>query len=103
MPAPAGSEPRRCPGFPGYLGKCPDCDKATFSTRKTAKQYARRLYPGKGLHPYACPHRPEGFHVGHLAPEVVSGEVSKDLFYGPAGIGVHRYHCRTLRTRKGRS
>ncbi|WP_280432628.1 hypothetical protein [Nocardia brasiliensis] len=93
---------RRWRVSPGYLGTCPACGKAAFRSRKTAKQYARRRYPGAGLRAYECLRRAGAWHVGHPAPEVVTGAVSKQLFYGPGGIGAHRHRCGTRRIPKGR-
>ncbi|MEG8179371.1 hypothetical protein GZH49_12620 [Nocardia terpenica] len=86
----------------GYVGACQECGKAAFATRKAAKQYARGRYPGGGLRAYECRRRPGFWHVGHLAPEVASGEVPKQLFYGPGGIGHLRHRCGTRRDPKGR-
>lgn len=100
---PARGEHHRYQPSPGYLGRCGECGKAAFETRRAARQYARRRYPGEpGLRAYPCPHRAEAWHVGHLAPEIVSGTVSSELFYGPRGIGAHRHRCGTRLEPKGR-
>ncbi|WP_157556834.1 hypothetical protein [Nocardia acidivorans] len=87
----------------GFLGMCEQCGKAGFATRRIARQYARGRYPGTALHAYRCRHYRENcWHVGHHAPEVVSGEVPGHLFYGRDGIGVHRHRCGTRRRPQGR-
>ncbi|WP_157978665.1 MULTISPECIES: hypothetical protein [Nocardia] len=71
----------------GYIGEC-SCGKRSFESRKAAKLYGRREYPGKRLQAYRCrKNRAGAWHVGHVAVEVASGEVPKSLFYGPKGVG----------------
>lgn len=64
---------------------CPDpaCLRAVFLGREQAKAAIRQNYPGDNtLRPYkSCDGR--GFHLGHLAPEVVSGEFTREDFYTP--------------------
>ncbi|WP_306358324.1 MULTISPECIES: hypothetical protein [unclassified Nocardia] len=101
--APDRGERHRYQPSPGYLGFCRDCGKAAFDTRRTARRYARRRYPGEaGLRAYPCPRRIGAWHVGHLAPEIVSGAVSSERFYGPGGIGAHRRRCGNCLNRRGR-
>lgn len=86
----------------GFLGVCEPCAKVAFASRKAARKYARGRYPGAGLRAYQCRHHDADYwHVGHHAPEVISGEVPKALFYGPGGIGVLRHRYGTRRDPKG--
>ena len=73
----------------GYIGQCPSpgCGKRSFRDRKAAKRYARRQYPSDRMQAYECRKGGIGFHVGHAAPEVVSGEIPKQQFYGKTGVG----------------
>ncbi len=68
----------------GYLGLCRWCGKRSFDTRKHVKKYARHRYPGGGLRAYRCRHDRRFWHVGHLAPAVKSGRLSRDAFYATA-------------------
>lgn len=104
MRSPAHEAPREYRVATGFLGMCEHCGKAGFDSRKTARKYARGRYPGMRLHAYQCRHHGEHYwHVGHNAPEVVSGEVPAHLFYGRDGVGMHRHRCGTRRPREGRS
>ncbi|WP_280412564.1 hypothetical protein [Nocardia asiatica] len=71
----------------GYVGVCGHCGKRSFNTRKAAKLYGRREYPGSKLQAYKCRRGSDAFHVGHIAAEIKSGEIPKHLFYGPRGVG----------------
>lgn len=71
----------------GYIGFCARCEKAAFNDRKAAKRYARRQYPSERMQAYACRRGGVGWHVGHVAAEVVAGEVPRSQFYGPRGVG----------------
>lgn len=65
-----------------YHGKCPDCGKLIYESRKEAKQAKRRQFPNERVQAYACPTTDGWFHLGHIAPEIVAGEFSKKVFYG---------------------
>ncbi|MVU77131.1 hypothetical protein GPX89_07700 [Nocardia sp. ET3-3] len=103
MTPPAHEAPREYRVATGFLGMCEHCGKAGFASRKTARKYARGRYPGSALHAYQCRfHSDDCWHVGHLAPEVVSGDVRAHLFYGRDGVGAHRHRCGTRRRPQGR-
>jgi predicted RNA-binding Zn-ribbon protein involved in translation (DUF1610 family) len=66
---------------------CPT-GKLAYTKRAEAREHARRLkrsrsHDGAGVRPYVCPSC--GFwHVGHLPPEVMRGELTADEHYlGP--------------------
>lgn len=44
------------------VGKCPDCGKIRFRTRKAAKSRARQRCPGEQISVYRCG---DFFHWGH--------------------------------------
>jgi hypothetical protein len=62
------------------------CGKRNYLSRKDARKVLRNKYPGERMHVYVCL-TAGGFHIGHMAPEVACGEVPKELFYGPKGVG----------------
>jgi predicted RNA-binding Zn-ribbon protein involved in translation (DUF1610 family) len=69
------------------VGRCEQCRKHAYPSRKHARTAARRRFPGERLQAYPCPHIDGLWHWGHPAPEVIAGEVSKALWYGPTGVG----------------
>ncbi|WP_280389823.1 hypothetical protein [Nocardia wallacei] len=69
------------------VGFCQRCGKNSYVSRKVARAIVRRRFPGERLQAYRCPHLPGVWHGGHVAPEVASGEIAKQLFYGPQGVG----------------
>lgn len=64
-----------------WFGMCMTCDKHSYSSKKTAKAAARALHPGSGLRPYRCP-ADAGWHIGHLASQVIRGKKSRGQRYG---------------------
>lgn len=47
------------------------CPKVRYPSRSAAKKAAKRIYPGDHLSAYRCG---GSWHIGHLAPYVLSGE-----------------------------
>ncbi|MFF4026983.1 hypothetical protein ACFYY5_29445 [Nocardia elegans] len=72
------------------IGYCQACRKTLYTSRKAARLIVRRRFPGEQIQAYRCPHVDNAWHAGHTAPEVASGEIAKDLFYGPNGVGEQR-------------
>lgn len=62
---------------------CSTCGGAVFLARDQAKAVIKQNYPGDhDLRPYpSCDGA--GFHVGHLAPEVIAGDMTREQYYGP--------------------
>lgn len=56
----------------------------TFASRKEARREARAVLPGEQLQAYRCDTQNGnaigGWHLGHLAPEVRSGELGRDIY-----------------------
>jgi hypothetical protein len=77
------------------MGYCPGCGKLAYKSRKLARLIVRRRFPGEQIQAYRCPHIEGGWHAGHTAPEVASGEIPKDVFYGPNGVGEVRRRAGT--------
>lgn len=60
---------------------CPS-NKIIYASRRDAKAYLKRnLHDGDHMDAYRCPHG-HGWHVGHLAPVVVSGKKTREQVYG---------------------
>ena len=48
-----------------HLGHCKPCGKATYETRKAARQALHRYHPGaKNSSAYECPHTAGRWHYG---------------------------------------
>lgn len=74
-----------------FHGRCGSCGKRIYLSRKEARYVARRQFPADRMQAYQCPVSGDWWHIGHIAPEVVSGEVSKAVFYAPNGVGLVRF------------
>lgn len=58
------------------------CGKVLYASRSDARRAAKRLHPAERLlRPYHCPYA-DGFHIGHLGPEVIAGEATRSEVYG---------------------
>lgn len=69
-PRPAHEVPVNC-----SIGTCPRCGKQLFKTRKAAKKAMHAIHQGAhGLSVYGCG---DGYHYGHLAPQVKKGDVDR--------------------------
>lgn len=70
---------------PAYTCPDPKCAARVFLDRAQAKAAIRQNYPGRNdLRPYkSCDGK--GFHIGNLAPEVISGDVPRDQWYPRGG------------------
>jgi predicted secreted protein len=70
--------PQRDKQLPCY-GSCQSCGKLSYTTRKDARRSASR-YPGAHhLNAYPCPHG-QGWHLGHLRPEVIQGHLDRTSY-----------------------
>ena len=50
-------------GLVPIVGRCPDCGKVRYRTKRFAKQIARQKHPGEQMSAYECS---DGFfHLGH--------------------------------------
>ena len=59
----------------GYVGRCPDCGKMRFQTRKQARKHARVRFPGdKRFSEYKCG---DYWHIGHLPEHIVRRGVER--------------------------
>ena len=63
-----------------------ECEKICYPNRKTAKR-AARFFRGDHLSPYRCPKNPSHFHIGHLAPPVLTGRTTRDRYYQGLPMG----------------
>lgn len=63
-------------------GRCEQCQKILYATRRAAKSALRRLHPGEHMSPYACPAGLPGYHVGHLPRVVRKGNTDRRDYYG---------------------
>ncbi|MFS0885006.1 hypothetical protein [Aeromicrobium sp. 179-A 4D2 NHS] len=62
-------------------GTCADIGKQMFYTRRAAKKYGKKAFPGeKHLSAYPCG---DHFHFGHLPDEVVAGKVDRSVLSSP--------------------
>lgn len=61
------------------VGRCPYCGKMRYYTKRAAKTFSRRIFPGELFSFYQC----EGFwHFGHLPPFVRDGSTPRSVL-GP--------------------
>jgi len=60
---------------------CETHGKRAYFGRKKAKQAARRSVEPR-LREYPCEAWPERWHIGHLAPDIVKGEITAPEIYG---------------------
>lgn len=76
-----------------------------YRSRRDAKNAARAAFPGERFSAYRCKDNNAYWHYGHLAPEVLSGEVRRDQFYGSRGVGKLREYAGTRKpiVRKGQA
>lgn len=65
---------------PWAPGRCERCRKVLYERRSEARR-VRRMTGDEGLSVYPCP-RGQGFHLGHLAPDVKAGLATRDEVYG---------------------
>ena len=54
--------------------------KLTYPKRREAREAARRLHD-KGVREYPCTEHPPCWHIGHIPPMVVRGELTADEWY----------------------
>jgi hypothetical protein len=59
-----------------FTHTCATCGKASFPSRKLAKQQARRVHPGEKMSEYRCG---DWWHYGHLAPAIIAGAGDRHL------------------------
>ena len=52
------------------VGTCRECGKRSFVTRKAARGFIRRVFPGEALTVYQCG---DYWHYGHISYEVSRG------------------------------
>lgn len=69
-----------------YAGRCP-CGKVSYGSRKGAKVALRTHrghgHPVNGMRVYRCEESGQSyFHLGHLAPTVRHGVMSREERYG---------------------
>lgn len=62
-----------------WIGRCTECGKLCFTSRKLAKQYLIRKFPQDKMTVYKCPYRPEYFHFGHTPYPVRRGWASRGM------------------------
>lgn len=55
---------------------CP-CGKAIHRSRSAARRFARQHHPAGDVRPYICPHNPDAWHLGHLPPAVIAGDLER--------------------------
>ncbi len=61
------------------IGKCPDCGKYRFVTRKAAKGYMHRYFPEEKMSVYKC----RGyFHFGHTPYAIRRGAEARTYYNG---------------------
>lgn len=62
---------------------CPPCGKRGYTRKAEAKKVARAM---GDVRTYRCPVEPTGesilYHVGHLRPGIIAGEVDRATVYG---------------------
>lgn len=58
-------------------GTCGWCGKRGFSTRKAARQAARRLFPEARMSAYRCHHGGTSWHFGHQPAALRHGEIDR--------------------------
>lgn len=60
------------------IGKCSRCGKNSFTSRKAAVQYGRKIHGRSGhLNAYPCPANPKEFHYGNLPKMVTQGQAGR--------------------------
>ncbi len=64
----------------GATGYCVKHRKFSYKGRKAARRAARILYPNDHLTPFACKIADGLFHIGHLKPEIIAGDVSRKFY-----------------------
>ena len=57
---------------------CSFCGKVSYPTRADAKSARKKFHPSQGLNVYRCIGNDLVFHLGHLPPDVVRGDASRD-------------------------
>lgn len=63
------------------IGMCRPCGKAIHLSRKAARHVAKAHHRGEDRRPYRCPVYLDHWHLGELAPAVVSGRISRQEAY----------------------
>lgn len=66
------------------------CGKVAFASKADAKLGWKRSQFGDSVSTYRCSVNPESWHNGHLRPEVLRGEVSRDVMGTRAASSVDR-------------
>lgn len=65
------------------IGSCESCGKLSYTTKKIARQAARKLKGGH-MNAYPCPVSEKLWHVGHLSKYVIDGNASRrDIYRRP--------------------
>jgi len=71
----------KLPLTPMRLGiHVPGCEKIAYPSRKIAKK-AANLIKDHHLSPYRCPKNENHFHIGHLAPAIMTGKMDRRYLY----------------------
>ncbi len=72
----------RAPHEVGYLGRCSDCDKTIFTSRKVARRVLKTFHDTQGMREYLCPVEDGWWHLGHLPRAVLEGRTTADVAFG---------------------
>lgn len=64
-------------------GTCWACGKRSYSSKKEAKQTARRTHPGEQLDTYECHSNAGAYHYGHLPQRVKEGRIPRSMLAPP--------------------
>lgn len=73
------SESKRARNLSEPVGRCPECGKQRYYSKRAAKTFARRVFPGEVFSYYVC----GGFwHFGHLPPFVRNGSTPRSVLGG---------------------
>ena len=65
---------------PYSVGRCSECGKQCFRSRKAAKRHVAKLFPGDRMSIYTCG---EFFHFGHTPYSVKNSMVSRNDYTRP--------------------
>lgn len=58
-----------------HVGRCPECGKKRFLSRKDARAHIRDNLPNERMSPYPCGRY---WHFGHLKAAVIRGSATRD-------------------------
>jgi hypothetical protein len=61
-------------GSLSHVGRCPECGKRRYLSKREAKAAARTVHRGAHLAAYACG---DYWHLGHLNAKVFTGEMER--------------------------